>query len=311
MKLSKKIILIIISIIILYAGFLFFSDIEKISDKLLDFKFEFLPIIIFFTVSSWFCVYFRWNYLLKSIGISIPHKQNFQIFMGAGALGITPGKVGELFKSQFLKEKFDIPRSKSAPIIIAEKFYDLAGAMIISSLGIWFLPELGYLIVFGLLFLIVFFKILNSKNIFQKTLKIFQKIRFIKNLLEPLSSSHEILQTSLSGKKFLVSVSLSLLYWVFAGFSCYFIILGFGIENIPLLNAISTYSSSILAGALTLIPGGIGITEGSLVGLFTIQGIDYSEAFILVIFIRLFTLWFTTIAGFIMIKTSNSLSTNS
>ena len=41
MNLSKKIILIIISMIVLYAGFLFFSDIEKISDKLLDFKFEF------------------------------------------------------------------------------------------------------------------------------------------------------------------------------------------------------------------------------------------------------------------------------
>ena len=103
MKFSKKIILVIVSIIVLYAGFLLFSDLEKISTKLYDFKFEFLPIIIFFTISSWFCVYFRWNYLLKSIGVTIPHKQNFQIFMGAGALGITPGKVGELFKSQFLK----------------------------------------------------------------------------------------------------------------------------------------------------------------------------------------------------------------
>ena len=161
MNLSKKIILIIISMIVLYAGFLFFSDIEKISDKLLDFKFEFLPIIVFFTICGWFCVYYRWNYLLKSIGVNIPHRQNFQIFMGAGALGITPGKVGELFKSQFLKEKFNIPRSKSAPLIIAEKFYDLVGAMIISSLGIWFLPELGYLIILGLISLVVFLKILN------------------------------------------------------------------------------------------------------------------------------------------------------
>ena len=84
--------------------------------------------------------------------------------------------------------------------------------------------------------------------------------------------------------------------------------MGFGIDTIPILNSISTYSSSIIAGAISFIPGGIGVAEGSLVSLFSIQDIDASDAIILVIFIRLFTLWFTTITGFIMIKTSNSIS---
>ena len=157
MKLSKKIILIIISIIILYSIFLLFSDLEKIFDKIYDFKFEFFPIIILLVISSWFCVYLRWNFLLKTFGIKIPHKQNFQIFMGGSALGITPGKVGELFKSEFLKEKFNVPRSKSAPLIIAEKFYDIVGAILISSLGIWFFPELGYVLIFGVIVLVIIF----------------------------------------------------------------------------------------------------------------------------------------------------------
>ncbi len=308
MQLSKKIVLIIISIIILYSIFLFLSDLEKISDKIFEFKFEFLPVIFLFVIASWFCVYARWNFLLKTFGITIPHKQNFQIFMGGSALGITPGKVGELFKSQFLKEKFNIPRTTSAPLIIAEKFYDIVAAVIISVIGIWFIPELGYVLIAGILVLFIVFKILNSKKIFNNCIKILSKLKFLENLIQPLSSSHDILQKTLSGKTMLFSILLSIAYWISTGLACYFVILGFGIDTIPLLNSISTYSSSIIAGALSFIPGGIGIAEGSLVSLLSIQNIEISEALILVIFIRLFTLWFTTITGFIMIKTSNSIS---
>ena len=58
------------------------------------------------------------------------------------ALSIIPGRVGELIKSQILKTKFGIPRSKTAPIIILEQLYTLIGLIIVSFFGIW-LFELG------------------------------------------------------------------------------------------------------------------------------------------------------------------------
>ena len=76
---------------------------------------------------------------------------------------------------------------------------------------------------------------------------------------------------------------------------------------IELINVISTYSSSLLIGAISFIPGGIAVAEGSLVGLFSIQGINLAEAMVIVVIIRLFTLWFSTIAGFIALKTSKTL----
>ena len=79
------------------------------------------------------------------------------------------------------------------------------------------------------------------------------------------------------------------------------------LNSTDLLNIISTYSSSLVIGALSFIPGGIGIAEGSLIGLLTFQGIDISEAIVIVVLIRIFTLWFSTITGFIALKTSRSL----
>ena len=74
------------------------------------------------------------------------------------------------------------------------------------------------------------------------------------------------------------------------------------------LKTISIYASSVIIGVITFIPGGLGITEGSLVGLFTLEGIDVSLALILSIIIRLVTLWYSVSIGFIGLKLSGGLS---
>ena len=307
MKVLKKIISVVIITIIIYAVFLFISDLDKISDKIFNFKIEFLPIIIGLVVFSWIISYSRWNILLKNQNIHIPHSLNFQIFLIGGALGITPGKIGELFKSQILKEKFNIPRTKTAPLFIVEKFLDLVSAMIVTLIGIWFIPEIGYLAIVGLMISVLLFKILTSKKFFNQTLNFLNKIKFLKKYLEPLSSSHEILSKTLYSKKMFLLLILSFFYWIIIGCAAFFVIEGFGFSIGSILNIISTYSSSLVIGALSFIPGGIGIAEGSLIGLLTFQGIDISEAIVIVVVIRIFTLWFSTITGFIALKTSRSL----
>lgn len=307
MKVLKKIVSIVIITIIIYAIFLFMSDLDKISDKILNFKLEFLPIIVGLVIFSWIISYFRWNILLKNQNIHIPHSLNFQIFLVGGALGITPGKIGELFKSQILKEKFNIPRTKTAPLFIVEKFLDLVSAMIVTVIGIWFIPEIGYLAIIGLVISIILFKILTSKKLFIQTLSFLNKIKFLSKYLEPLSSSHEILSKTLHSKKMFSLLILSIFYWIVIGCAAFFVIEGFGFSVGSILNIISTYSSSLIIGALSFIPGGIGIAEGSLIGLLSFQGIDVSEAIVIVVLIRIFTLWFSTITGFIALKTSKSL----
>ena len=100
---------------------------------------------------------------------------------------------------------------------------------------------------------------------------------------------------------------LSIAYWMVAGTAAFFVIQGFGINTIDLLSTVSSYSSSLIIGALSFIPGGLGVAEGSLIGLFSFQNIDFSEAIVIVVLIRIFTLWLSTIAGFIALKTSKIL----
>ena len=55
---------------------------------------------------------------------------------------ITPGKMGELLKSYLVKQIKNIPISKTAPIIFAERITDSTSLMVISIIGAYsFLRE--------------------------------------------------------------------------------------------------------------------------------------------------------------------------
>jgi len=146
MKIINKIIVIIIAVVGLYAAFFIASDIRTVYDKISNFKIEFLLIIIPLVTIGWFVLFARWHLLLKNSKIFIPKKDSLLIFFSGFALTIIPGKVGELIKSQLLKTKFDVPRSKTVPIVMLEQFYTLIGLVIVSFFGIWFF-ELGVYVI--------------------------------------------------------------------------------------------------------------------------------------------------------------------
>ena len=308
MKIINKIIIVIIAVVGLYATFLIASDINTISDKISSFKIEFLPLIILLVTSGWFVLFARWHLLLINSKIYIPKKNSLVICLSGMALSIIPGRVGELIKSQILKTKFGIPRSKTAPIIILEQLYTLIGLIIVSFFGIW-LFELGaYVIGFFTAALIFSLIVISSKKNFDKLIGVFKKIKIASKFIEPLSSSHDIIKKSMSGPIVFYATALTVIFWLLEAISVYFVLLSFGIDNLEFLMIIPTYATSLMLGVLSFLPMGLGVVEGSLTSFFSLQGIEVSLALTLVIVIRLFTRWYSVAIGFLALKLSGGLT---
>ena len=310
MKLENKIILIIVISIAIYASFLFISDYNSISENLTQFKTEYSIPILLLVASSWIPLILKWDFLLKKNGIRIPIKKNILIWLSGSALSITPGQLGELIKSQLLKNIFNIPRSKTAPIVFVDKFYDLAGALIASIIGIIILGIDFRLIIISFIILVVILFLIYYRPLFEYFLKKITKFKFFSKYSENITDSYEIVRKSTSYKIATISILLSITYWIMISSSVYLILLAFDIDSINFLQSIATYPASVLIGVASFIPGGVGVTEGSLAGLFVLQGVDLSLALIVSIFIRIFTLWFSVSIGFIGLKLSGGLSLN-
>ena len=302
MKLDNRLILVLVAAVGIYAIFLFTSDFNIISEKISNFKINYLPLILFLVTASWCPVFIKWHFLLKNCEIDIPLTRSITVFLSGLAFDITPGKLGALMKSQILKTSFNIPRTKTAPIVLVEKVYDLIGAILASIIGIIILGMDVYLIIIAILVLAMVFFFLYYRPASELFFKRVTKTKFFSKYVENISEFDKIVQKSTNVKVATICILLAVTYWFIVSSAVYYTLIGFDINILDYLKVLSIYATSILLGAISFIPGGVGITEGALAGLFTLEGIDVSTALILSVIIRIFVLWYSVSIGFISLK---------
>ena len=300
-----------ISVIGLYSIFLSFSDLNLISDQLANFKIEFLPPILILVTISWFILFARWQILLKNSNIIIPLKSSFGIFISGFSLQFIPGEAGEFLKVQLLKNKFNITRSKTSPIIITEMLYNAIGLVALSVTSIWFFEFTIYIFVVFSILLVLLFYLINNKKYFLKIINKFSKIRFFKKYAEATSESLEIIQNLTKGKVLVYSVTLSIFFWLIECIAIHLLLSSFGINTIELLALIPMYTSSIILGVVSFLPFGLGVFEGSLAGFMSLHGIHISISLTIVILARIITRWYSVFVGLVTLKITRGLSAHS
>ena len=308
MKLDNRLILVLVAVVGVYAIFLFVSDFSIISEKISNFKINYLPLILFFVSASWIPLIIKWHFLLKNSEVDVPLTKSIAVFFSGVAFEITPGQIGALIKSQILKTSYNIPRTKTVPIVIVEKVYDLIGAILASVIGIIILGMEIYLIAIAISVLAFIFFFMYHKPASELFFNRITKLKFFSKHIENISGFYEIVQKSTNVRAATICILLALAYWFMVSAAAYYTLISFDVNILDYLKVLAIYSTSTLLGAISFIPAGIGITEGSIAGLFTLNGIDVSTALILAVMIRIFTLWYSVSVGFIALKFTGGLS---
>jgi len=308
MKLDNRIIPILVAAIGIYAIFLFISDYNVITEKISNFKINYLPLILLLVSASWVPPIIKWHFLLKNSEINIPLTKSIAVFFSGAAFEITPGQIGTLIKSQLLKTSSNISRTKTVPIVIIEKIYDLIGAILASVIGIIILGMEFYLIIIAISSLVVIFFFMYHKPASELFFDRITKLKFFSKYVENISEFNEVIKKSTNAKVATICILLALTYWFMVSAAAYYTLIAFDVNILDYLKVLAIYTTSSLLGAISFIPGGIGITEGSIAGLFTLNGLDVSTALILSVMIRVLTLWYTVGVGFIALKFTGGLS---
>jgi uncharacterized protein (TIRG00374 family) len=71
--------------------------------------------------------------------------------------------------------------------------------------------------------------------------------------------------------------------------------------DIPLLPSLSIYPLSMLVGAASMLPGGIGSTEAAIVAILATFSVPFTTALVCAVGIRFSSIWFAVINGFVAI----------
>ncbi len=297
----SKLIIIILIIAVFNIGFIIISDVERVLESILNFKIEFLFPIFGFILLGALVKGVRQQFLLNTAGIKIPITKSILLHCAGSSLTLTPGGSGEFIKTYYLKKKFGYNISKSLPVFIVEKFYDFLSISIIIIL-LFFLLQISeiIIIIFIIILIGIILSVTTSKSFFKLSSKIFTKIPLFKKHITSLEDFQNSIKNIIK-EKILVKISLSIFSLILYSIGIYLVFVGFNLDLDILFTTFVTFTS-ILFGYITFLPGGIGVTEISVVGFLTNEGINLSLATSIMLLLRLTGWWFLTIIGIISTK---------
>ena len=114
-------------------------------------------------------------------------------------------------------------------------------------------------------------------------------------------SLYESAYVVFSIKPLVIAIAISVSSWFFECLALFFVLRGFGV-NSSLLLPVFAFSFSTVFGAVSMIPGGLGVAEGSLAGVLFLNGIAKTIAIASTLTIRFCTLWFGVLVGILALS---------
>lgn len=302
-QVHKTAFLIILIAIGLYVGLVFYGDAQKFSEHITKINYWFLPLILFFMTINLFFLGMRFFRLLQILKINISFKKSILIYFASLSLLSTPAGSGQVIKSHLIKNETSEPISKTAPIILVEKWNELNSVLLILILFLFFniFIESQIIIIIGISLSIVIFGILRNKKFFSIFKIISSKIKFLKSIQEGIENSQNSLKSLMTARSFFEGFIFTIPAKLLEGLSVFLTFKAIGIE-LSFETSTQIFFTAIATGFLSFVPGGIVVTEGSMLGLLNQVGVDFALAAAAVIFVRLTTIWFATILGLLTVR---------
>ena len=215
-------------------------------------------------------------------------------------MSVTPGKMGELLKSWRVKEVTDEPISKTAPIILIERLTDFVSLLLIALIGAYSF-KYGREVVIGVsIFFLILLIIMSYKKFALTFIRLLEKIKFLRKYLEKIHSAYDSSYQMLRPAPMIKMTLLSLVSWGFECLGYYFILLNFQIQISIFWSAFS-YAFATIVGAVSMLPGGLGVTEGSLTFTLMQFGSQKEIAVASTFIVRVVTLWFAVFVGVVSV----------
>ncbi len=209
----------------------------------------------------------RWKVILRGTGNDAELVRLFKIFMGSIFLNnVTPTSRsgGELLRIVWLSREKEVPLPISTASVVYERVLEAVPFMLLMLLGALRLLHDGVLIAVLMMVGVV---LLWAK--WDSLLRLF--LRLMKSELDEHSIS-QLEELKRSWRVTLVGIGLSTAVWVLDVFRIKVVALAFGL-NLPIGVVVLISVANMLLGIASITPGGIGITEGGLIGVLIHLGI--------------------------------------
>ena len=290
--------------VVAYALLVAWSDAPSLAQTLAHFPPALLLPVLLLTIWNYGLRWLKWQYYLRVLGVSgVGRVESALIFLAGFAMGLTPGKSGELTKSYWLREIAGAERApfaRTAPIVFAERLTDGIAMLILAGSGLAaFRFGAPALLAVALLAALAVGGI-QVRPLAHAGLRLLGRLPVVGKLAGAMEVAYESARELLTWRRLLLAVGVGVLSWGGECVALYVILLGLGaapgLESLNL--ATFALAAASLIGSASLMPGGLGTAEGAVAGILeVVGGLPREVAVAATLLIRACTLWFGVLLG--------------
>ena len=279
---------------------LILGDLRGVAGLFKSFDRRYLPAILLLAPLNYFFRYLKWDYYLQLTGLYPQAQINRLIFLSGLAMTITPGKAGELLKCYLLKEHIDAPVSVTASIVLAERLSDGLSMVLLAAAGLLAFPYGQYALLTVFILLVIAVAAFHYEVFFQYLLLLLKKKgrAWGQKIAVFLREFQRTARRLFTLPALLFAVGIGVLSWGLEGLVIFLAVRALG-GSIPILVSVFVVSFSSIVGALSFLPGGLGVAEGSIMALLLLAGLGKEMAAAATLVTRFSTLWLGVLVGII------------
>ncbi len=299
-RLERKILSGVVIAVLVYGGVALWADARAVIKSVTDVPYLVFMAAIGMTLVNYALRFAKWTVLLRRLKVILPHTLSLIVFVAGMSMSITPGKVGEVLKSLLIRDACGVPVARTAPVVFVERLTDLIALVIIAAAGIGAFEygRLPLVVVTVILVLVV--AVLQKPKLVHRAIGLTERHPRLAVLRPKIEELYDSTATMLNWRVLAGTTVLSVLSWSMEAGAFYLLVQALGGQSDLLLSSF-IYSMSTILGAVSFLPGGLGVTEGSMIGVLKLFNVfdSVATATAVTYLIRFATLWFGVAVGFV------------
>ncbi|MCX6746824.1 MAG: lysylphosphatidylglycerol synthase transmembrane domain-containing protein [Candidatus Pacearchaeota archaeon] len=271
--------------LVIFAYLLIKLDVLKIIKEIANVNVFFLLVAVFFSIISILAETMKWFVVARYQKIKVPFFEAVGINLIGGFYGfITPSKVGNIIRAEYLKKYSNDKRGKGISNFVLDKILDVCSLVLLvivfSFVSLKFLSaNYLYFSILGLVFLLACLFIFMDRERSKRILKIFHRL-VSKKLKEKARRGFYSFYEDMPKKRYLfLFFFVYLLNWVVAYSVMFFIGLSIQINNVSFFYFLALLPIATLVAQIPITISGLGTRELTTISLFGLLGVQATKVF--------------------------------
>ncbi len=300
-KTLRAMILVMILAAFVYTVLVVVSDWRAVTKALASYRLTTVLAVIAMVVVGFFLRSVRWRLLMRLVGYPVSIRDAWYLQTSGYSMGVTPGRVGEALKPWLARELAGMPMGRGLALVVSERVADLLAVCLLSLGGLSVLGAGRWWLAAGLALLVIGTRVLSSRWFLDLASKLACRTSWARKHEEAISSIAETVHSALRWRVLVWSSGLAFVAWGLEGAAFVLFVRELGFDAVSALVLISIYAISAIIGAATMLPGGIGLTEASMVGILVALGMSTAGASAATLIVRTSTLWLGIALGWVVL----------